>query len=235
MNHTINLNPGTLGRTAGWSLLVMIIVGILTAIFVTDGIDINLSADVSATATNMLEAESRLRAKAYLSCLTFGLEALFAVCLYLLLRQSGAVLATWGLLISVAGAVLVLLGAVFSMNAAEIASNVAYSGGANEDQRLMLTSLQATSSYTSFHLGLVISTFGKAIFFYLFYRSGLIPKIIAGWGLFASLFVSSAVVARDFIPALANNSITAAFMLSNLIALVSTGLYLSIRGVRTNG
>ncbi len=124
MNQALNLNPGTLGRTAGWSLLVMIIVGILTAIFVTDGIDINLSADVSATATNMLEAESRLRAKAYLACLTFGLEALFVVCLYLLLRQYGVVLATWSLVISLSGAVVVLLGAVFSMNAADIAGNV---------------------------------------------------------------------------------------------------------------
>ena len=233
VNDMSNLNLNTLGRTAGWSLLAMIGIGIFASIFIAKGIDINLSADVSTTATNMLEAESQLRGKAYISLLTFSLETLFAVCLFLLLRRFGPVLATWGLFINMAGAFLALLGAVFAMNAAELASNIAYSDAANNVQQIMLTRLQATSDYTSFHLGLVISSFGNAVFFYLFYRSGFIPRIIAGWGIFASLFVSFAIVARDFIPALASNGVTVAFMLSNLIALISTALYLVIRGVRS--
>ena len=51
-----------------------------------------------------------------------------------------------------------------------------------------------------FILGLVLSSLSKAGFAWLFWRSGLIPKLIAGWGLFAFLFVASAIVARDFIP-----------------------------------
>ncbi len=120
------------------------------------------------------------------------------------------------------------------MNAAEIASDPAYGTLVNEAQRLMLTGLQATYSYTSFHLGLILSSMAMAGFFTLFIKSNLIPKIIAGWGLFASLFVAVTIVLRDFIPILGNNAVTTAFMVSNLIALVSTGLYLAIRGVRTS-
>lgn len=77
-----------------------------------------------------------------------------------------------------------LLGAMFAMNAAEFASDPAYTTMVNEAQRLMLAGLQATSDYTSFHLGLIISSAANAGFFYLFIKSGLIPKLIAGWGLF---------------------------------------------------
>jgi len=233
MHATENLDPQTLARWVGWSLLGTILIGIVSTLFVVQDIDINLTADVVATAENMLKAELALRAKAYIAVLLFAIDAIISVGLFLLLRKTGALLALWSLLISFAAAVLILLGAMFSMNAAEIASNAAYGNLTNEAQRLMLAGLQATSSYTSFHLGLILSAMGMAGFFYLFFKSNLIPKIIAGWGLFASIFVAVTIVARDFIPILGNNAITAAFMASNLIAIVSTGLYLVIRGVRT--
>ncbi|QLC26129.1 DUF4386 domain-containing protein [Parasphingopyxis algicola] len=232
MESTETLYPGTIGRLVGWSLIGTIIVGIVAARFVAPDININLSADVTAVAESMLEAEQRLRARAYLLVLTFGLEALISVGFFLLLRRSGPLLAGWSLFVGLAASLLMLLGAVFALNAAEIAGDSAYGTMAGET-RLMLASLQATSDYTSFHLGLVLSATAKAGFFTLFLRSNLIPKIIAGWGLFASLFVAVTIVARDFIPMLGHGTITMAFMLSNLIALVSTGLYLGIRGVRT--
>jgi hypothetical protein len=221
-----------LAKYAGWSLLATIAIGILTSIFVTHGIDINLSADVEGTARNMLDAELRLRAKAYLATLVFALEAVFGISLFLLLRRHGRLLAPWSLLLSIAGAVLVLTGAVFTMNAAQIASDPAYNSLTSDVQKLMLTGLQATSNYTSFHLGLVVSTAANAGFFYLFLKSRLMPTVISAWGLFASLFVVFTIIARDFIPALGNNALTLAFMVSNLIALLSTGFYLGVRGVR---
>ncbi|MEO1421384.1 MAG: DUF4386 domain-containing protein, partial [Pseudomonadota bacterium] len=66
-------------RVAGAALLLSIVVGVVTVIFVTAGIDINLSADVEAVAINMLDAEQRLRAKAYLAILTFLLEVTFSI------------------------------------------------------------------------------------------------------------------------------------------------------------
>lgn len=225
------LNPQSLARTVGWSLLATVIIGVITALYVVPGIDINLSADVAATAENMLGAEERLRASAYISGLIFALEVLIGIGLFLLLRGSGQLLAGWSLFMSLAASILMMFGAVFTLNAAEIAGDPAYTAMA-EDSRLMLMGLQATSDYTSFHFGLVLSTIAKAGFFTLFLKSGMIPKIIAGWGLFASLFVASAIVGRDFIPMLGHNYVTMAFMLSNLIAIVSTALYLGIRGVR---
>ncbi len=223
------LNHQTIACTTGIGLLVSIVIGIISSIFISKGIDINLSADVLATAEKMLEAEGRLRAKAYMGILSLCISAIVSVGLYLLLRNTGQLLAGASLFLSLVAAVLMFLGSVFAMNAAEFASNVAYT---LSDDKLMLASLQATSDYTSFHLGLVISSLSMAGFFFLFLKSSLIPKLIAGWGVFASVFVATAIVVRDFIPALGSNAITGAFMVSNLIALITLGVYLAFKGVR---
>lgn len=233
MTSTDTVSPNATARYSGAALLATIIIGILSAVFLVKGIDINLSADVLATAENMQDAELRLRAKAYIAILTLVLEAIVSVGFYLLLRKAGPLLAGSCLFLNLAAAVLALLGAMFAMNGAEIASNAAYVDMANESQRLLLTGLQVTSDYTSFHLSLIVTTAANAGFFYLFLKSGLIPKLVAGWGVFASVFVVTAIIARDFFPVLGHGGITAAFMVSNLVALIAAGLYLAIKGVRT--
>lgn len=232
-NRSAAVETKTLARVVGLSLLGTILVGAISALTVGQDIDINLSADVVATAQNMLEAETELRAKAYIALLVFGLEVLIGAGFFLLLRQSGPLLAAWSLIISLGAALVVLMGAVFNLNSAEIAGNLAYSELADEKQRLLLTGLQATSDYTTFHLGLILTSVGNAGFAYLFLRSGLIHKLIAGWGVFAFSFVAIAIVARDFIPIIGHSAVTLSFMASNLIALVSIGLYLAIKGVRS--
>ncbi len=230
--HTDHQAQTALARSVGVALLAMILLGIGASILVSHGIDINLSADVAATAENMLGAEARLRAMAYISVLGFALEAFVGVGLFVLLQRYGLVLAAWCLALSLTAAGVALLGGMFAMNAAELASDVAYADLDTGSLRRALVSLQATSDYTSFHLALVVGAVAKAGFFQLLWRSRLIPFFISGWGVFASLFVAFAIVARDFVPALGYNGVTAAFLVSNLVAIVSTGLYLAVWGVR---
>ena len=61
------LNNKNIAFITGLALLASIFVGIFSSLFIAKGIDINLNADVLATAENMLEAEGRLRAKAYMA------------------------------------------------------------------------------------------------------------------------------------------------------------------------
>lgn len=223
-----------LARGVGLAWLATLLAGIGATIFLGQGIDINLSADVEAVAKAMLDAETRLRALAYVGLLIFALDLLVSIGLFLLLRPAGPLLAAWSLAARTMAGVLSVLGSVFLMNAAEIAGRPAYTVLADSADRLLLNALQATSNYTSFHLSLVLSSAALGGFFWLFLKSHQIPKLIAAWGLFASLFVASAIVLRDFIPAFGHSAITMAFMLSNLIALFSTSIYLAARGVRVS-
>lgn len=94
--NTINLQR--LSRYVGWSLIGSIIVGVIAAMTISSGIDINLSADIAKTSENMLDAEARLRGKAYLALFSFMLQIFISIGLFLLLRKSGLVLATWSFL-----------------------------------------------------------------------------------------------------------------------------------------
>ena len=221
-----------LARRVGLAWLAMMLLGILATILFGQDIDINLSADVEAVAVAMLDAETRLRALAYTGLLIFALDLLVSLGLFQLLKSAGPLLAAWSLAARIMAGLMSALGAVFLMNSAEIASRPAYSVLADSADRLLLNGLQATSNYTSFHLSLVLSSVALAGFFWLFLKSRQIPKLIAAWGLFASLFVASTIVLRDFIPAMGHITITIAFMLSNLIALFSTSIYLAVKGVR---
>ena len=232
MNDSERTESVALARRTGLAWLATILIGILTTVLLGQGIDINLSADVEAVAAAMLDAEARLRALAYAALIIFALDLLVSIGLFLLLRSTGPLLAAWSLAGRVAAGLISVLGAVFLMNSAEIAGHPAYTVLADSTDRLLLNGLQATSNYTSFHLSLVLSSAALAGFFWLFLRSGRIPKLIAGWGLFASLVVAVTIVLRDFIPALGHSAITMAFMLSNLIALFSTSIYLAAKGVR---
>jgi len=222
-----------LARRVGVAWLSTLLIGIMAAILLGEGIDINLSADVEAVATAMLNAETRLRALAYVALLLLALDLLVSLGLFLLLKSAGPLLAAWSLVARITAGLLSVLGAVFLMNSAEIASRPAYAVLADSADRLLLNSLQATSNYTSFHLSLVLSSAALAGFFWLFLKSGQIPRLIAAWGLFASLFVASTIVLRDFVPVLGHITVTMTFMLSNLIALFSTSIYLAAKGVRT--
>jgi hypothetical protein len=221
-----------LARRVGLAWLATLLVGIMATVLLGREIDINLSADVEAVAVAMLDAETRLRALAYAWMLIFALDLLVSLGLFLLLRSAGPLLAAWSLVARIMAGLLSVLGAVFMMNSAEIASRPAYTVLADSADRLLLNGLQATSNYTSSHLSIVLSSAALAGFFWLFLKSGRIPRLIAGWGLFASLFVASTIVLRDFIPAMGNITITMAFMLSNLVALFSTSIYMAARGVR---
>lgn len=223
--------PGTIARYVGVSILLMIGFGIFGAATLAEGINVNLTADASATGANMLNAETAVRARAWLGALGFALDILISIGLFLILSPRGPLLALWSLVAGITAAVLSLFGGVAMLNAAEIAGDATYQHLASDAQRWLLASLQATSEYTSFHLGLVIGSFAKAGFFYLFLRSGMIPSFISAWGVFASLFVGMTIVARDFVPALGSNTITMAFMICNLIALVALAMYLLIWGV----
>ena len=221
-----------LARRVGIAWLATMLIGILAAVLFGEGIDINLSADVEAVANAMLDAENRLRALAYAALLVFALDLLISIGLFQLLRSAGPLLAAWSLACRITGGFLSAFGAVYLMNAAEIASRPAYTVLAENADRLLLSGLQATSDYTSFHLSIVLTSAAMAGFFWLFLRSGGIPKLIAGWGLFASLFGGTTIVLRDFVPALGHDAVTMVFLLSNLIALFATSIYLAARGVR---
>ena len=93
MSHSVKVNINRTARITGWSMIAVLAIGMASSFLISHGIDINLSADVIGTSENMLAAEMRLRAKAYLALFMFALDILILVGLFYVLaqRESGAV------------------------------------------------------------------------------------------------------------------------------------------------
>lgn len=219
-------------RWTGSALLAGVALGIINALFVSPGIDINLNADFDATAAAMLEAETQLKARGWMLMAIFSVEVLGLVGLFLILRRAGALLAGWALALGMVAASFSLIGAVNAFAASELAAGTLEAIAATEGALLAHAAMETVTNYSSFHLALVLSNIAVAGFYWLFLRSGSIPKWIAGFGLFASLYVALAIVGRDFIAFLGSDAVTMTFMACNLLSILATGLYLLARGVQ---
>jgi hypothetical protein len=108
-----------------------------------------------------------------------------------------------------------------------LAANHAGAFDANQLDALANMSSGGEGTYIS----AIFFSAGSTIFFYLFLKSAYIPRIIAGWGLFASpvymlAFVGSLIAPRYSGIFLGVGSIPI------LVAEVSTGLWLLIKGIR---
>lgn len=216
-------------RAAGVALLASIALGLLVALTLAPGIDVNLTADIGGTAANMAQAGPSLLGLGWLRLAVFALEVLFYTGLWIALKDRIPLISGWAAIIGIASAILGTVGSLIAMNAAQIAVDGAYSDAG----RLELLALQATLDYTSFHLALVLGCVAKAAFFASMFALHSVPRAVSAFAVFASLFVMTGVIGRDFIDMLGNDMVTAAFLASNVMALLLIGGFLAWRGVKS--
>lgn len=75
-----------------------------------------------------------------------------------------------------------------------------------------------------------VFTIGSTIFFYLFVKSGYIPRVLAWWGVFASVVAMAACLVHLLRPSFP--AMTMYPWIPMLLAETSTGLWLLIKGVK---
>ncbi|QYJ06292.1 DUF4386 family protein [Qipengyuania flava] len=214
-------------RWTGAALLAGVVLGIVNAVSVSPGIDINLSGDFRATAEAMLQSPDRLQARGWMLMAIFACQAASLSGFYLLTRNRSPLPAIWALLAGLVAAKFSLSASVNAFAAGKLASGVLAPDSASAH-----AVMETVANHSSFHLALVLSSLASAVFYGVFLRFRLLPPLLAGFGLFASLFVSATIVGRDFVAVLGHDAFTAAIMGANLIAIVATGLYLIVKGVR---
>ena len=98
-------------------------------------------------------------------------------------------------------------------------------------QQLQGLSYSFISVYANaFNLGFVFLGLGSAVFSYLWWKSGYIPKFIAGWGIFASLLMAIVSLGIVAVPSLAKLGLI--HMMPMGLYEIGLGLWLLIRGIR---
>jgi hypothetical protein len=143
-----------------------------------------------------------------------------ALGLYFAVRPTQHALAASALGFRLAEAALGLLSTIAGFGSVKAALSHSVFGTA----LLELARWDDTTAFAAF-----VFTIGSTIFFYLFVKSGYIPRVLAWWGLFASVVAMGACLAHLLRPAFP--AMTMYAWLPMLLAETSTGLWLLIKSV----
>ena len=158
-------------------------------------------------------------------CLSLGgslATVMLAVGLYVTLRPADPNLAIMALVFRVAEAAIGGVGIALAFSLLQIRLATGHSNAFDGNQLGALADLLSRGDPNT-HVG--------AIFFYVFLKSGYIPRLMSLWGVFSSVLYAAAWVFGLIVPE-GPAAVMAVASVPILIAEVSTGLWLLIAGIR---
>jgi len=156
-----------------------------------------------------------------------------AVALYVTLKQVDMNLAMTALLFRLVESAIGGVVVVFGFVALQIYLDANHTTAFDSKQLGALADNVSHMSAIGINVSVVFFSVGSAIFFYLFLRSGYIPRILALWGVLGSLFCMVAFVANLLLPQSSELLLGVGGLPIGLAEPV-LGLWLLIRGINTH-
>ena len=190
------------------------------------------SAEFQLRAARLIASEQLYRAALTSMAISWVILSLQAYALYLTLKPVSTHVARFAGILqgsqAVVGAVSVMFG--FAMLRVYTSSG---SGGPLSDDQLQVFGRILNASYASgFNIAMLFFAPASLLFFYLFYKSGYLPRVLAGVGVVGStLMVLATIAGLIQVPGL--KWITLLAWIPMGIAEVTTAFWLALRGIRT--
>ena len=222
-------SPLFYARVAGSIYLFAMALGIFSQSYILDRLIV--SGNAAATAANILASAGLFRIGIAADTLTFVSDVVIGWAFYELLKPVDRSLALLGAFLRVAdGAILagVTLNGLITLR---LLSGADYLQGLDAHQVQSFARLFVSVRGVGFYIGFVFLGLGSAIFAWLLMKSRYVPKILAAWGVFASLVLALGSLAVILSPWFAAHA-SLAFMLPMFCYEVPLGLWLLIKGVK---
>jgi len=181
------------------------------------------------TTNNIIAHERLFRIGIANNIVTFAIDVVLIWALYLLLKRvnrSLALLAVFFRLIETTLACFAIINSYVAMQFINDSPTKLF-----DLNQIQFLSLLHSIYALTFVIVAVFLGLGSTLFNYLFYKSGYIPKILAGWGIFASLLLLTSQFAIIVFPAVENKIIPACY---GPIALdeIALGVWLLFKGAK---
>jgi len=103
-------------------------------------------------------------------------------------------------------------------------------GSFSNEQLQTLVSVSQNAGGSGFQISMMFLSVGSTLFFYLFYKSRYIPRLLAGWGVFASVMLFMVSVAVLIFPVYEGPILIGWAPMG--ITEITTAFWLMIRGIR---
>ena len=224
-------SPLFYARLAGFIYLLAMALGIFSQVYVLGRI---VDDDAARTAQQIAASEGLFRLGIVVDVITFASDVVIAWALYELLKAVDGSLALLGALLRVADAAILAVTTVSGLVTLRLLSGVGYLQAFQPSQLQSLARLYVSVRGSGFYVGFFFLGLGSAVFAYLLFRSAYVPRVLAGWGIFASLLLAIGSLGVMLSPWFAVNA-AMIYMVPMFFYEVPLGLWLLIRGVRVGG
>jgi hypothetical protein len=216
-------------RVVGSIYLAAMALSMFTQVYVPGRIVV--PGDLAATARNLVALDGLFRTGIVVDILIFVSDVVIAWAFYELLKPVDAGLARLGTFLRVADAA--ILGAVTlnGLVSVRLLSGADYLQTIDPQQLQGLARLFMAMRGTGLYIGFVFLGAGSTVFAYLLFRSRYIPRVLAGWGVFASALLALGSLATLLSPWFAANA-SMASMVPMFFYEVPLGLWLLVKGVK---
>jgi len=216
-------------RLAGLLFLIAMATGLFAEFYVRFPSTLVESGDALKTTNNIIAHERLFRIGIANNIVTFAIDVVLIWALYLLLKRvnrSLALLAVFFRLIETTLACFAIINSYVAMQFINDSPTKLF-----DLNQIQFLSLLHSIYALTFVIVAVFLGLGSILFNYLFYKSGYIPKILAGWGIFASLLLLTSQFAIIVFPAVENKIIPACY---GPIALdeIALGVWLLFKGAK---
>jgi len=216
-------------RLAGLLFLIAMATGLFAEFYVRFPSTLVVNGDALKTTNNIIAHERLFRIGIANNIVTFAIDVVLIWALYLLLKRvnrSLALLAVFFRLIETTLACFAIINSYVAMQFINDSPTKLF-----DLNQIQFLSLLHSIYALTFVIVAVFLGLGSTLFNYLFYKSGYIPKILAGWGIFASLLLLTSQFAIIVFPAVENKIIPACY---GPIALdeIALGVWLLFKGAK---
>jgi hypothetical protein len=201
---------------------------ICSQVFILDRLVIQ--GDPRATASNILASEGLFRFGVVIDLVIAASDVVIAWAFYELLKTVDRSLALLGALLRVADGAILAITTFSALLTLRLLSGVDYLHAFDQSQLQGLARLWVSARGSGFYVAFVFLGFGSAVFAYLLFKSGYVPRILPAWGVFASVVLAFGSLGVVLSPTFAANA--SIYMLPMFFYEVPLGLWFLIRGVK---
>jgi hypothetical protein len=172
-------------RVAGLTYVIIIVIGVLNSIFIDARLIIY--EDINLTINNILSNEFLFRFGSTSVLILYVLVMLLSVILYLILKSVNKNLALLAMVFRISEALLGITTVLISFFILGLLNNQFNVKTIENTQLNILVAALLDLRTIGLYIVLLLVGLGGTIFFYLFYKSFYIPKILSIWGMLTYL------------------------------------------------
>lgn len=214
-------------RLAGLAYVLIILIGIFSVSYIETSLVV--AGDDAATVNNLLANQLRFRIGVLSEILMFVLVILLSLALYVILKRVDKNLALLALLWRIGEAIIGGGVAVLSGIVPLLLLN--RESALNAEQLQPLVGLFLAVRGAGLDVVLIFVGVGGTLFCYLFFKSKLIPRILASWGMLTYMSMLILAIVSILVPDILESTKMIFYAPGGLFEII-IGLWLLIKGVK---